>query len=561
VPEPASQRAATRGVAARGRASARTPAARSRALPALAIALLAAALYLPGIRNGFAYDAVMLVEEDSRVHSLERPARLLASSYWPGGEETLALYRPLVTLSFATDWALFGGAPAGFHLSTALAHAAASVLLFLLLAGLVSTPAAFAGAALFAVHPVQTEAVASIVGRADIYAAGLCFAALLAWSRLPARSTALRVAVPALFLLALGSKESAIVLPALLVLLDAAAGRISRARLREWLRERAWPLAGMTLVAISYLAARAAVLGGLAPQSLNPIMAAIPSGATRLRSALQVWPEILRLFVFPWTLLADYGPRILMPAGSWTPRALTGFALLAGAILGGVLALVRGRGRTGFALLWTPIALLPVSNLILPIGVLLAERTLYIATFALALGVALGVDAVAGRPRGLRAALVACAIAGTLFATRTVLRLPSWRSTDEVFRTLLRDRPDSYRAHWHHARMAWRDGDPEAAAGFYRSTLELWPYARPVFLEAGLFASETGRERDARAFAEQGLGHWPDDATLLRRLAVACLNLSDTTAARVALERGLRIAPDDPLFLALKEAIGTARPR
>ncbi len=518
--------------------------------------MLAVALYLPGLRNGFAYDAVMLVEEDARVHTLDQPGRLLTSSYWPFGEATLALYRPLVTLSFAVDWVVHDGAAWGFHLTNALAHGAASALLFLLLAGLVSVPAALAGAALFAVHPLQVESVATIVGRADIFVAGLTFAALMAWTRLPPRGLAVLVSVPTLFLLALASKESAVMLPALLLLFDAASGRIRRARLREWLRERAAPMAVMALVALGYLAARTAVLGTMAPESVNPIMAITPPGFTRLRSALQAWPEILRLLVFPRVLLADYSPRVLLPAASWTPRALAGLLLLGGALMGGVVALLRGRGKTGLALLWAPVALLPVSNLIVPIGVLLAERTLYIAGLVVALGLAAAVNAVGVHRRGrLRAALVLSALLCALFAARTLQRLPSWRSTDEVFRTLLRDRPDSYRAAWHHARMAWRDGQLESALAYYRTTVELWPYAPPVYLEAVMFATETGQERQARSFAEQALEHWPEDPAFLRRLAVSSLNLADTAAALAAVERGLRVAPDDPLFNGMRAAI------
>ncbi|TFH66678.1 MAG: tetratricopeptide repeat protein [Gemmatimonadales bacterium] len=559
-----SRRSRSRRAPAQGSSGARSDEARATPRPfsggALAIALLALIVYIPGLRNGFVYDAEVLVENDPRVHTLENPVSLLGQSYWPFGEERMALYRPLVTLSFATDWAMHDGAPWGFHLTNALLHAGVSVLVLLLLSGFASTPAALAGAALFAVHPLQVEAVASIVGRGDILAAGLSFAALLAWSRLPPRGAALLLTVPTLFLLALGSKESAIMLPALLVLFDAATGRLRPGGMRDWTRERAWPLMALALVALAYLAARVTVLGGVAPQSLNPIMAVTPLGATRVRTALQIWPEILRLLFLPRVLLADYSPRILMPAVTWTPRALAGLALLGVSVIGGLYALVRERGRVGLILLWVPVALLPVSNLILPIGVLLAERTLYVAVFALALGVAVAIDALGTGGRRRHVALILCGIVCTLFATRTVLRLPSWRTTDEVFRTLLRDRPDSYRAHWHHARMAWRDGDLPSALAYYQSTIELWPQARPVFGEAGMFATETGQQREARSFAEQGLEQWPDDPALLRRLAVACLNLNDTTAARAAVERGLKVVPDDPLLTAMREAIGVSVP-
>jgi hypothetical protein len=125
------------------------------------------------------------------------------------------------------------------------------------------------------------------------------FAALLLWQRLPPRSRAVLIALPVLFLLALGSKESAVMLPALLILFDAAGGRLRRDRWREWLRERIAPLSALALVLVGYVLVRVAVLGVFAPASLNPIMAADPAQATRLRSALQIWPEIARLLTVP----------------------------------------------------------------------------------------------------------------------------------------------------------------------------------------------------------------------------------------------------------------------
>lgn len=562
----------------------------------LAAAVGAAALlvYLPSLSNGFAYDAATLVEADERVHTLARPWRLLLAPYWPFGEENLALYRPWVTLSFAVDWALFRGQAWGFHLSNALAHALASVLLFFLLARLfpgvpgpgapASSPTpspggtprasrpggspssplplgAAVGALLFALHPVHVEAVATIVGRSDVYVAAAVFAALLVWEKENPAGAGPRWGVPALFAVAVGSKESGLMLAPLLILWDAAHGRLGRARLGVWLQERALPLALMTGTALAYLALRAQVLGTLTPASVNPLMAVNPPPLTRFRTALQAWPEIVRLLVFPRTLLADYGPRILLPADTWTWRAVLGLGLLGGALGGGAWALRKGHARTALGLLWAPLALLPVSNLIVPIGVILAERTLYIAGFVLALGVAAGTEWVLPRSRPLSAvALMALAGVGALLAGRTLLRLPDWSDTDQVFRALMRDRPDAYRAHWHYARMAWRDGDLDAAAQYYWNTLRLWPYARPVYLEAGIFAMETHRDADARRFAAEALRHWPEDATFLRRLAVASLNLADTASAVAAMERGLKLDPTDPLLGTMREALRLGRP-
>src|SRR5690606_8611264 len=70
------------------------------------------AAYAVSVRNGFAYDDVPLILLDPRVHSLRNLPAILSQPYWAAGGQELAIWRPLITLSFALDWAVSGGAPA-----------------------------------------------------------------------------------------------------------------------------------------------------------------------------------------------------------------------------------------------------------------------------------------------------------------------------------------------------------------------------------------------------------------------------------------------------------------
>lgn len=89
-------------------------------------------------------------------------------------------WRPLTVLSFRLDFALAGARPFPFHLHNALLHglcaaAVAAVLLRWRAAG--DDLAAHAAAFAFAAHPVHTEAVANITGRAEVLSALLCLVA------------------------------------------------------------------------------------------------------------------------------------------------------------------------------------------------------------------------------------------------------------------------------------------------------------------------------------------------------------------------------------------------
>ncbi|HUF51878.1 MAG TPA: hypothetical protein VMN60_13720, partial [Longimicrobiales bacterium] len=436
---------------------------------------VALALYLPALRNGFAYDDVAVIQGDPRVHSLAHTAAIFTRGYWADAD--LALYRPLTTLSFAMDWTLSGGKPAWFLFTNALWNATVCALVFAFLTRFAAPAAALGAALLFAVHPVHVEAVANIVGRAELIAGAFTFGALLLWPSTSAPQLARVAGVGLLFALALLTKESAIMLPALLVLIDVARAELTPATARQWLRRRAGGLLMLAGIAGAYLGIRAIVLGGIVPTRLDAALE-VTSGVDRVFTALQAWPVYLQLLLMPVVLLADYGPRILMPALGPTPAAIGGAFILAVLTVGGLISWRRGRGDVALALLWLPVTLLPVSNLIIPIGIIVAERTLYVPSLVLALGVALAADRLSLRPPLRLAGAAALALVFVLFAGRTLVRIPEWRSTDSIFAALLRDRPDSFRAHWHHARTASAGGRHDVALERYARALELWPFRR-----------------------------------------------------------------------------------
>jgi protein O-mannosyl-transferase len=118
-------------------------------------------------------------------------------------------FRSVTIASFALNWAAAGAHPLVFHLVNLLLHTAVVVVLYLVLRSLLdsvpnASTIAFAAALLFAVHPIHTEAVASIVGRSELLAAGFLLAAWLLHLNDKV------IAALLCFLLALLSKESAV---------------------------------------------------------------------------------------------------------------------------------------------------------------------------------------------------------------------------------------------------------------------------------------------------------------------------------------------------------------
>ena len=182
----------------------------------------AALVYANALWDGFTLDDPLYITVNPQVTSLS--LRGLFSLH-----KFAHVFRPLTFATFGLNWALAGARPFGFHLVNVLLHAAVTCLLYLLLRNILEPASpqgssqgktvAFVAALLFAVHPIHTEAVTSIVGRSELLAAGFLLAACL--FHVNDRE------IPALlcFVLAVLSKESAVVFLPLVLVCDYARGR------------------------------------------------------------------------------------------------------------------------------------------------------------------------------------------------------------------------------------------------------------------------------------------------------------------------------------------------
>jgi hypothetical protein len=526
---------------------------------ALIVLAVAVAVWLPSLRNGFAYDDHVVIRLNERLHDLSRAHLIFAQSYWP--DTSLGLYRPLASFTFAIDWAIGSGTALWFHIMNVVWNAAACVLLFALLLQFIPVGAALLGALVFAVHPVHVEAVANVVGRSELMAAVFCLAAMLLWvdreedEKLSTRRLA---AIAVLYLCAMMSKESAIMLPVLCALADAARNRLRPDTFLAWVRRHVPAIVVLGVTSVLFLALRTLVLGELGPQRVDPTLDVASATGDRIRTALQGWPHVIRLLVYPRTLLSDYGPRILMPAMTWTPLSLLGAVIFLAMVVGGLVAWARGRGLLAFVLLFLPISLLPVSNLIVPIGVIVAERALYLPSLAFAAGAAFAA-AYVWEQRARAAMIALTALVAVLFTIRTLDRIPTWRSTGAVFQALRTDRPDSFRAAWHAARVAANREDVPTALQWYAYTLNLWPYRHNVVIEAASYAANNGDLAFAQRITDYALQRWPDDVDVLRLRAGVALDLADTVTARTMIARGLAREPQDSLLRSMQAALQGTR--
>lgn len=435
---------------------------RHHAIPLLVLWGLALAAYSNSFRSGLIYDNDSVIVRDARVHqaTAENARLILTKDYWYKTTVS-ALYRPLTTFSYLFNYAILGNGPSPvcYHVVNLALHAA-NIALVYLLGWLLLTEfwPAFAMAAIWAVHPVLTESVTNVVGRADLLAAFGVLAGLLCYARSVA-ATGRRAVLWQLGLLAASaigifSKESGVVVIAAVFLYDIAWRRHAprRARIIGY-------LAAALPVAV-FLAVRARVLANL-PLPLvaftdNPLVGA--GFWTARLTAVKVLGQYLWLLVWPARLSSDYSYNQI-PLFSWNlTRWQDWQAILALAVYAAAAALALAAYRRSkplfFFIAFFFAAMAPTANLFLPIGTIMAERVLYLPSVAFAGCVACAGWAACRRlrprwPAARLAAPAALAVVSLAFCGRTFARNFDWFDERSLWASAQRSCPGSYRPYQH----------------------------------------------------------------------------------------------------------------
>jgi len=403
---------------------------RRHALAVPALWALALAAYASSFSAGLVFDNRLVILGDPRVHAvtLRNAGLIVSQDYWFGN--TLSdLYRPLTTFSYLFNYAVLGNGadPLGYHWINFGLHALNIALVYALVLWILGElPVAVAVAAVWAVHPVLTESITNVVGRADLLAAlgvlGALACHIRAGSATGKRRAWWLVALAAAVFLGVFSKESAIVAPAVLLLYDLAfAGRSPwRARLANYV--------AAALPCLLFLCARGAVLANL-PAVVTPFIDNPLTGAgfwTGRLTALRVIGKYLGLLLWPGTLSADYSYNQIPAFRPGDAAALAGVAVALAVGAAAIWALFRHKPLFFFLGLFF-VALAPVSNVFLLIGTIMAERFLYLPALAFAGCLAIGLRKASRRWPGRAAPILLGAICAAL-AVRTYVRNLDWAS-------------------------------------------------------------------------------------------------------------------------------------
>lgn len=542
------------------------------------IIIVSTAAYLSALGNGYAYDDGPIVERNPILAHGQPWWAAWTHPYWPGSnqrDELDVLYRPLTVQTYAWERRLFGLNPLPPHLVNIVLHSLVSAALWVTARrmGLGAFGSAVA-ALIFAVHPIHVEAVANVVGRAEVLSALGLIIALIAEQRRVDLENSCRAASPAYWTttlamllgsgIAIFSKESGL---AAVVILPVCRwrwtcvtsvvgsadflGRPNR-RLGATLARTVLPL---VILAAGYLLLRYEVCAGrlwtegsrYGPGNLLRQA----SWDVRLWTPFAVLGRYLSLIVYPDRLLSDYSINVISAVRSaFEPYAFIGVtAVIAGGIA--FARSIRRRRIAAFLILGFAASYFLASNTLVLIDVLFAERLFYAPSVwvCLAIGAAAqawssaveaGGDSTWARGRTW---FVALAVIVVMLAVRTALRNPQWRDTRTLAKHDLSSMtPGQRSAHLCYlvGQFASKEGDAARAESLLREAIAMFPDYPDYFLGLGEACLAAGRPHDAVAALQRATELAPRRTDAAMRLAQARQQLAG--ANPVATLRAARAA-------------------
>ena len=499
-----------------------------------ALLLLVALPYLAGLRNDFVYDDHGSIAENS---FLQNPAnvRQVLTLQVLRDKHVLDGQRPVVVLSYFLDRAVWGPKPFGFHLTNLLLHLAAVLSLFLLLRLFHESCLPFFAALLFGLHPVLTEAVQCPAFREDLL---LGLFGLLYLAANFARGPVMPVLLQAVALAgALGSKESAVVMPALLVWM--------------WIclpAARPAPRTAIAMLSVSFTLVAAYMLNSFAGRPLqaaggawNGLSLHFPAN---LLTAPSLFHEYVRLLVWPHPLCVD---RIVVPV-----LHLSEFRFVKGAVTLGLwavlsIALVRRAPLVAYGMGWMLILFVPVANIV-PLFNPMAERYLYFMVPGfVTIAVSLLLRA--------KASQVLLPAVTALYIALIMLRLADWRNDAALWSATLKSEPMSARAHTWLGLAAKHDEKLQEAADHFERAAELNPHDTTGLINLGVMYGQMGDLATAESLLREAVRLRPDKADAHWNLATAFTAQGKLADAAAEFHATLKADPNHPQAAELKKKI------
>ncbi|MFC1806899.1 tetratricopeptide repeat protein [Candidatus Omnitrophota bacterium] len=518
-------------------------------------------IYANSFNNDFLWDDKYLIVENNLIKDLSSVGAIFRSQLFEGSGRVSSFYRPMQNISYSIDYHLWRLRPLGYHITNTIIHVVNSILLFLLILKLVGRKlkyctGALIAAMLYVVHPVHTQAVTYIAGRADLLA--LFFLLLSAIFYMAGERKIQNVAGAIFFILAILSKEPSVVFPVIFLIHDKVVKRnLNLVKIMPYL-----------LIMVAYLVFRLTIM------RFDPTITEFSSLAflPRIFTTMKAFSRYLLLLAWPTGLHMERVIPISYNLADW--KVISSGILIVFSVWLGVKLRGRAGGLISFGIFWFIIGLLPVSN-ILPLNAFISEHWLYIPAAGLAISLAASIGNISGNVK--RVIITSLCAGVVILGGVTVGHNKVWRDGITFFNYGLTHNPGSYKLHAQLAVAYMEESKMSQAISEFNRALEIKPNVHS-YNNLGVIYLKEGKHNlainnfkralkldenfvpacdnigsayymmrnleEAERWYEKSLKIRPDSATAHNNLGVVYMDRSQLDKALMAFNRALALDPD-----------------
>ena len=537
------------------------------------------AIFGNGISGDFVFDDVTVIQNRGDLTNPDNFFNLFISPYHQNSPKT-GLFRPLTMASYSLNHLIFGSSPVSFHVVNIIIHALNSALVFWLIRYFYkSSPVPWIAFLLFLSHPIHTEAVTSIVGRAELLAFFWALATALLFLK------GKRVLAGVSFLLALMSKEVAVMVWPILLFIEWSVLGGKFIKSVKNILFLVVPFAVYSLM--RYFALGQYFSGDISTTIVeNPLK--FTEWPERIYTALKVLYMYAARLIWPQHLSADYSYNSIHVVSNIlrSPEAIVGAVVLAALVWSLVNPKIRGTGYGLAAVLFLAPYII-ISNIIVPTGTIMGERLMYFPSLGFVLFVALLFSKFAKR-HFHKPALAALVIILAAYGLRTIVRNQDWHDARALFSAAAKESSDSLiirtalagvyirEGEWSEAKeqldaaqaihkdnshlqnllgiVADHDGDTSLAEAKFKKSLELNPDAINSYINLGELYIRQNRFEEAAPHFLKVIDFYAK-AEYVIRYAYIEISINNPNTAIEVIDKHFGLGTDNPDALSV---IGTA---
>lgn len=421
----------------------------------------------------------------------------LSSDYW----------RPVLSSFFSVEWHLWQDWAPGYHFMSIVFHLANSILLFFILLYLFKKKnIAGLTALIFAIHPLQTEAVSYAAGLGDPLHVFFMFLGIVLFMHAKDNNKSI-FSSPAFwgsilaYALALMSKEIAIIMPGLIFLVDIFYKE--KGKIIGRLKKSFVKILPFIAFAGLYIFLRATVFNF--------------GNTFNLYKETNIFTESIAVRFFTFLkILTIYLSLIFVPVGLHMERSVSienslfSFQVLLGLLIFVILVYfalrqIKKRPIVTFGILWFFVAIIPMSNIIIPINGLLYEHWLYVPLIGIVISFLSLAFEIVKKLNIKRIGTAVLVIFLIFLSVKTILRNADWRDPITFYKKTLIYAPDSYRI-INNLGMSYADKRIyEEAEKTYKKAIELEPEMAVAYHNLGNLYINTNNHKRAEEYFKKAI--------------------------------------------------------